>query len=119
MKKTEVKKAISNGANPLVRTIMADGRYYGRKVNDDYTVLKEVDGKWTVINDDTEAKNSDIVLLHNCEDQKSKVSRTIAVNADYIDWPTKTNFSFTVKNGRTALSLEKLTDKQVKELVKE
>ena len=118
MTKNEVLKVIANGANPIVRTVMADGRYVGQKVNDDYTVLHQKPEGWKPVQSVTECKAGDnVVILTNCKDAKNGANRTIAVNEAYTDWRLKTNFSFEVKNGRTVLSEEQLTEKQVKELV--
>ena len=118
MTKNEVLKVIANGANPIVRTVMADGRYVATKTNDDYTVLKEKPEGWRPIQSVTDCKDGDsVVILTNCKDAKGGESRTIAVNQAYMNWKLKTNFSFEVKNGRTILSEKQFTDKEVKELV--
>lgn len=120
MKKDEIQKIVNAGSKPLVRTSMADGRYFANKVNDNYSVLQKRGDSWSPVNSVTEAvKNEPIIILNDCKDAKNGATRTIAVNEDYLAWAVGTGFSFTAKNGRTSLSLETFSPKQMKELVAE
>jgi len=120
MKKDEVLKIVANGSKPIVRNKIADGRYFANKSNDDYVVLQKRGESWAPINSVSDAvKNEPVIILNDCKDAKIGINRTIAVNDDYMSWAIGTGFSFTAKNGRTQLSLEKFNAEQLKELVAE
>lgn len=120
MTKPEVLQIVAQGSKPLVRTHLADGRYFANKVNDNYSVLQKSGDSWSPINSVKEAKkNEPIILLNDCKDAKTGTTRTIAVNDEFCSWAIGTGFSFAVAKGRTQLSLEQFSAKQMKELVAE
>lgn len=120
MNKTEVNQIIANGSKPLARVKMADGRYFGTKENDDYTVLQESGDSWAPLSSPKDAtKGKNIIVLNDCKDAKTGTKRTIAVNDEFIGWSLGTGFSFEVKKGRTSLDLKQFTAKEMKQLVSE
>ena len=120
MNKTEVNAIIANGSKPLVRTKLADGRYFGTKENDDYTVLQKSGDSWAPINAIKDAvKSEPIIVLNDCKDAKTGSKRTIAVNDEYLVWSLGTGFSFEVTKGRTQLNLKTFDKSEMKKLVAE
>jgi hypothetical protein len=120
MKKNEVLQIIANGSKPIVRTKLADGRYFGTKDNDDYTVLQKSGDSWAPINAVKDAsKNEPILILNDCKDAKVGSKRTIAVNDEYMTWALGTGFSFEVVKNRTQLSLKTFDAKELKKLIAE
>lgn len=120
MKKAEVQTIIANGSKPLVRTKLADGRYFGTKENDDYTVLQKSGDSWAPLESVKDASKSEpIIVLSDCKDAKTGSKRTIAVNEDYMVWALGTGFSFEVVKGRTNLNLSTFDKSQMKKLIAE
>jgi hypothetical protein len=120
MKKVEVNQIIANGSKPLVRTKLSDGRYFGTKDNDDYTVLQKVGDAWSPINSAKDASKSEpIIILNDCKDAKTGSKRTIAVNDEYLQWALGTGFSFEVSKGKTSLNLKTFDAKELKKMVAE
>jgi hypothetical protein len=120
MKKVEVNQIIANGSKPLVRTKLADGRYFGTKDNDDYTVLQKAGDSWAPVNAVKDAsKNEPVIILNDCKDAKTGSKRTIAVNDEYLAWALGTGFSFEVAKGRTQLNLKTFDAKEMKKLIAE
>jgi hypothetical protein len=120
MKKAEVIAVINNGCSPIVRSVMSDGRYFAEKTSDEYTVLQKSGDAWGAINSTSEAKkNESVIVLNDCKDAKTGTKRTIAVNEEFMAWPLGTGFSFTVKAGKTILSLKQLTKAELKAVVTE
>ena len=118
MKKQEVLSILANGNKAIVRSKMADGRYFATKDNDDYTVLAKVGDSWGVVNTPKDApKNDNIIILNDCKDAKSGSKRTIAVNDEFMNWALGTGFSFEVAKGKTSLSLKTFTKAELKEIV--
>jgi hypothetical protein len=120
MNKLEVNQIIANGSKPLVRTKLADGRYFGNKDNDDYTVLQKIGDSWAPVNAVKDAsKQEPIIVLNDCKDAKSGSKRTIAVNDEYLGWALGTGFSFEVAKGRTQLNLKTFDKAEMKKLIAE
>ena len=120
MKKVDVNAIIANGSKPLVRMKLADGRYFGNKDNDDYTVLQKVGDSWAPLNNVEDAsKTEPIIILNDCKDAKTGSKRTIAVNDEYLAWALGTGFSFEVAKGRTHISLKTFDVGEMKKLIAE
>jgi hypothetical protein len=120
MKKVEVNQIIANGSKPLVRTKLADGRYFGTKENDDYTVLQKSGDSWAPVETVADADKAEpIIILSDCKDAKTGSKRTIAVNDEYLAWALGTGFSFEVKKGRTELNLKTFKAEEMKQLIAE
>jgi hypothetical protein len=120
MKKAEVITIIANGSKPLVRTKLADGRYFGTKENDDYVVLQKSGDSWAPLESVKDASKAEpIIILSDCKDAKTGAKRTIAVNEDYMAWPLGSGFSFEVVKGRTNLNLATFDKAQMKKLIAE
>lgn len=120
MKKADVNTIIANGSKPLVRTKLADGRYFGNKENDDYTVLQKTGDAWAPLNNVKDAvKSEPVIILNDCKDAKTGSKRTIAVNDEYLAWALGTGFSFEVAKGRTNLNLATFDKAQMKKLIAE
>ena len=120
MKKADVVSIIANGSKPLVRTKLADGRYFGNKENDDYTVLQKTGDAWAPVNSVKDAsKTEPVIILNDCKDEKTGSKRTIAVNDEYLGWALGTGFSFEVVKGRTQLNLKTFNKAEMKKLIAE
>ena len=116
MKKDKVLNVLKT-SKAIVRTVLSDGMYKAKKVNDDYTVLHETPAGWRQLEEGTEPTNKNVIVLTDVKDLESETMRTIAVNGDFVNWATKTNFVFRVEDGKTKLELNKLTDSQMKKLM--
>ena len=103
-------------SKPIVRTIMKDGQYKAQKVNDEYTILHETPAGWRQLSDGGKADS--VIVLTDVQDRKDGMTRTIAVNGDFVNWPIKTNFVFRVESGKTKLILTPIPEKEMKELLK-
>lgn len=120
MNKNEVVTIIANGSKPLVRTKLADGRYFGNKDNDNYTVLQKTGDAWAPVNSVKDAsKTEPCIILNDCKDAKTGSKRTIAVNDEYLAWALGTGFSFEVVKGRTNLNLKTFSAKELKTMIAE
>ena len=120
MKKAEVLQIVNNGSKPIVRSKIADGRYFASKENDDYTVLQKSGESWAPLNSVKDAvKNEPVIILNECKDAKTGNKRTIAVEEEYMTWALGTGFSFEVKAGKTFLSLKRYDKSELKKAVSE
>jgi hypothetical protein len=118
MNKSKVLSVLKN-SKAIVRTVLSDGMYLGRKIEEEYTVLHETPAGWRQLEEGVEPNNKSVIILAEVEDQKTNTKRTIAVGEDFIQWPVKTNFVFRVEGGKTKLELNKLSDSQMKNMLKE
>ena len=105
--------------NVIARTVLADGRYYASKESEQVTILKQSsEGNWKAVKTIDVKSDDNIVLLSKCQQFGDGFPVTVAVSEAFSDFPLKSFFSFEVINGKTRLSNEILTKKQVEELTK-
>ena len=119
MTKKEILQIIANGSKPMVRTHLADGRYYASKTNDNYVCLQKTGTNYAPVEMSEAIKGQPIIVLTDVQDAKNGANRTIAVNDEFINWSLGTGFSFIAKNGRTELNLEVLDKNKIKKLLAE
>jgi len=106
-----------NGA-PIAKSKMIAGNYIGRKLSDDLRIIAEIDGKWQQT--DTVVECTRHLAFSTVQDLKNNIPVDISVPLTFKDLPVKTAFPFTVNDkGYTDVSLKKLSDSEVKALLKD
>jgi hypothetical protein len=107
-------KVVKLGCKVIAQTRLADGRYFGKKVNESYTYLvQSEDGSFKAMKPDVITKDNTVIIL------KDGSRLPVSVPPEYNGWKVPSGFSCTVKNGRTAIDLKEYTAKEIEALAKE
>lgn len=115
--KKSVQKLLKNGFAAMGKASLPPGLYTGQKVNDEYLILVkgETDSKYRELKEGEEFKTG--IILSDVHVHETGNSARIAVNADFVNWDTKTNFPFRINDEfYSELILKQLTDKEAREL---
>jgi len=119
MTKEQFEQFCSKNGSPIAKSKMLPGNYIGRKLNDDLRIIAEIDGKWTPT-EDTNVKCTRFLAFATVQNLKDNIPCDVSVPANFKDLPVKTAFPFTVNDkGYTDVSLKKLSDSEVKQLLKD
>ena len=118
MNKNDVINFAKENGQPIARSSMKAGNYIGEKVTDDYRIIGKINDKWIPIEKQTKVDTYLVFSMVN--NLKTGLPVNISVPLEFTELSVKTKFPFTVnEKGYTSVSLEKLTDKQVKQLLSE
>ena len=104
--------------NPIAKAPkLAAGDYAVQKVNDDYSVIAEIAGKWSQVKESDIAKvptDARWIMFNNVLNHKTGKPVQASVNLLFKDLPIKSNLLMQVnEKGYTNIDLKPLTSKEI------
>lgn len=120
MKKNDYSKFANVNGSSIARSTMTQGNYIGRKESEEIRVIGEYEpGKWKEIAEPN-TKVSRHLAFATVTDMKNNIPVEVSVPTTFVQLPVKSIFPFKVNGkGYTEVSLQKLTEKQAKQLLSE